>query len=206
MFLIHGNDLSLWPVLTLKKYRPEGQSALHNFFYWSCSRPRNAQFLFVIGRVSSPSIQLNTWVAGWLLCLFFACFVRLGGIIFEEVPSRGQSVFWNLIEVVRLTGTAQLLFVIGLCLALPSIKFNTWVAGWLLWLFSITCFVLPCDIIFKEVLSRGSVCFETLLKLFELPNFPAFVCNWPLYCPLQFQWNKALFDDWLWQDLMYTPV
>ena len=47
----------------------------------------------------------------------------------------------------------------------------------------------------KKYRPEGQSVSETLsVKLFDSLKCTAFVCNWPLYCPLQFQWNKASFD------------
>lgn len=97
--------------------------------------------------------------------VFFACFVRLGGIIFEEVPSRGAVCFLKSYWGCSTHPNAQPLFVIGLCLALPCLRSSSTLQLLVGCYDFLACFVLPCDIIFKEVLSRGAVCFETLLKL-----------------------------------------
>ena len=53
----------------------------------------------------------------------------------------------------------------------PAQHLSRWLA--VMSLFS--CFVLLGGIIFKNVLSRGTVCFETLLKLFYILKCTAFV-------------------------------
>ena len=71
---------------------------------------------------------------------------------------------------------------IGLCVITfdPAQHLSHWLAVMLFF----ARFVLLAGIFFEDVLSRGTVCFEILLKLSHSPqNF----CNWPLYFRFQCQ-------------------
>ena len=83
----------------------------------------------------------------------------------------------------------QFLFVIGLCVVTvdPAQHLSRWLAVMTFF----ARFVLLVSIIIKEVLSRGTVCFETLLKLFYSPKCTAFACNW--LCVVQFNSNGIKF-------------
>ena len=134
---------------------------------------------------------------------FFTCFVLLCSSIFKEVLSRGTVCFEILLELFYILKCKAFVCNWPLCHHLRSSSTLKSLVGCYV---SFAFLVLLGGIVVREVLSGGTVCFETLLKLFYSPKCTAFVCNWPLCCPLQFQWNKASFDKWFRQDLVYIPV
>ena len=73
IFLTHGNDLFLGQALTLRS-TVERAVCLILKSYWSCSiLTEMHNFCLPLVFVSSPSTQLNTWVAGqllWRFCMF----------------------------------------------------------------------------------------------------------------------------------------
>ena len=94
-------------------------------------------------------------------------------LIFKMHHPKGQSVlklqwscsaYWN----------TQFLFVTGLCVVTfnPAQHLSEWLA--VMTFLHVLSFCMH-GIVFKEVLSRGTVCLETLLKSFYSPKCTAFV-------------------------------